>query len=69
MTDELGRICMRFRSNRDPLHRQQMTEDYAKEVKRLIATGKWDWYDYPALEDMLPHDNMPKEFFEYWKNK
>lgn len=42
----------------------QIMDDYAAAVDRLIKSGTWK--DYPAPEDQLPVDMMPRTFFDYW---
>ncbi len=61
----LGLLAMKFRSNKDEEFRRQVAQEYAQEVKRLIATGTWT--EMPAFEDMLSTKYMPKEFYDYWK--
>ena len=60
----LGQRAMKFRSTRQTAERQASASKYAETVDRLINSG--DWQEMPAPEDQLPHDWMPKAFFEFW---
>lgn len=60
----LGVLAMRFRSTRDIAERQAISREYADAVARLIASG--NWHEMPSLEDQLPDESMPREFFAYW---
>jgi len=64
INQNLGRLAMRFRHDRDLNERSIVADEYADEVRRLISSGKWD--EIPAMEDQLPDEYMPKEFFKFW---
>lgn len=64
---ELFRLACKFRSHKDKKDRDQIAEEYAKEVDRLIASNLWDYA--PSFDEMLPSDYMPKSFDEYWNNQ
>ncbi len=67
---ELGRLAGLFRGNHgsegDAEVRDGIVAAYAKEVDRLIATGKWDYA--PNFDEMLPDEYMPASFNEYWRS-
>lgn len=69
--NELGWLAMKYRGcNHAPdvkEQREKIVKEYAEVVQRLIDSGGWD--EVPGLEDMLPHNDMPKIFNEYWNNK
>src|SRR5260370_11035466 len=60
----LSALAMQFRGTRDESARQRIAASYALAVKRLKDSGKWR--EIPPLEDQLPDDWMPREFFDYW---
>ena len=60
----LGVLAMEFRGTRDDAERTRIAESYSSAVSRLIKSGKWD--ELPPMEDQLPDDSMPVEFFKYW---
>lgn len=68
MDDEelLGKIAFEWRgtcvTRTGDIHK--FMDDYAQAVNRLIKSGKW--VDSPPPEDQLPHDMMPRAFFDYW---
>jgi hypothetical protein len=62
--ERLGQLAMRFRSTRRDSKRRQIFAEYAEAVDRLIQSGSWN--EAPAPEDQLPHDYMPRAFFEFW---
>ncbi len=68
MNNKLGALAMRFRGTRDEAERRSIAGEYAEEVRRLVATGLW-WQDFPAPEDTLPDEWMPKEYWAYWELK
>lgn len=61
----LGALAMRYRGTRDAAERAAIAEEYAAAVTRLIEGGKWK--EMPPFEDMLPDEDMPKAFFDYWE--
>ncbi|HTU17619.1 MAG TPA: hypothetical protein VMG10_06100 [Gemmataceae bacterium] len=61
---QLGMLAMRFRRTRDESARRAIAAEYAREVQRLIETGRWS--EAPAFEDQLPDEWMPEAFFAYW---
>jgi hypothetical protein len=63
---QLGILAMRFRGTRIEAERQQVADDYARTVTKLIKRKK-GWDEIPSLEDQLPDEWMPEEFFEHWK--
>src|SRR5262245_50270970 len=61
------RLCVlarAFRGTRDEQQRAAIASDYAKAVKGLIKSKRWD--EMPPLEDQLPDEWMPDTFFTYW---
>jgi len=60
----LGILAMRFRGTRDGAERTAIARAYSETVARLIGSKKWR--DMPPLEDQLPDEWMPKEFFAFW---
>jgi hypothetical protein len=60
----LGALAMRFRGTRDAAERAAVAGEYAAVVTRLIEGGKWK--EMPSFEDMLPDEEMPRAFFDYW---
>jgi hypothetical protein len=60
----LGILAMRFRGTRDGAERRLIAQEYADVVARLVKSRKWR--EIPALEDQLPDDWMPEQFFEFW---
>ena len=61
------RLCMlarEFRGTRDERERASIASKYAKAVLQLIGSKKWR--RIPTLEDQLPDEWMPAEFFRYW---
>ena len=65
INEELGRLAFEFRGTRDVVKRKEIADKYALEVINLIDSNVWD--EAPGPEDMLPHDWMPKAFFDYWR--
>jgi hypothetical protein len=63
--NRLGLLAMQFRSTRDQSVRDIVAEDYKRVVNELIESGQW--YEMPAIEDMLPDERMPEAFFTFWK--
>ncbi len=55
---------MQFRGTRDDTERLSIKEEYARTVKKLINSKNWN--EIPPLEDQLPDEDMPEEFFQYW---
>jgi hypothetical protein len=60
----LGVLAMKFRGTRDDIGRRAIAAEYAKSVRRLIRSGRWN--EMPAPEDQLPDEHMPEEFLEFW---
>jgi hypothetical protein len=63
--DLLGFLAMRFRNAGTDAIRQDVAQDYAKTVKRLIASGGLKECLPPG--DMLPNNWMPRSYFEHFK--
>lgn len=61
---KLGMLAMKFRGTRDEAQRCAIAGEYARTVSELTASNKWR--RIPPLEDQLPDEWMPKEFFTYW---
>lgn len=54
----LGTLAMKYRSyNYDKIKQKEIAKEYREEFRRL-------GYPPVEMEDMLPDDEMPKEFFE-----
>jgi len=62
--DLLGRLAMRYHRVGDRADRIQFAKEYTDVVDRLIWSGAW--HNAPPPEDQLPHDDMPRAFFEFW---
>ena len=61
------RLCIlarEFRTTRDERERAAIAERYAEAVLQLIAGKKWK--KIPTLEDQLPDEWMPEQFFTFW---
>ncbi|MEX1231218.1 MAG: hypothetical protein WEB58_13315 [Planctomycetaceae bacterium] len=67
LQEHLGELAMQFRGTRDPSARRNIADDYSRTVGKLIKRGSWK--EMPALEDQLPQQWMPKQFFDYWSRK
>ncbi len=63
---QLGILAMQFRGTRDKLERAAIARAYCQAVAHLIDGNKKKWTTMPPLEDQLPDDWMPREFFIYW---
>lgn len=63
----LGELAMAFRACEAGSRRKSIAAEYSDTVDKLIRTGQW--VDIPAPEDMLPDEDMPKFFFDYWMKK
>jgi len=61
---QLGILAMQFRGTRDEAERTSIAQAYSRAVAELIAGKKWR--RIPPLEDQLPDEWMPENFFEYW---
>jgi hypothetical protein len=57
-------LAREFRGTRDEQQRVAIASEYAKAVKRLIKSKSWD--EIPTLEDQLPDEWMPDDFFTHW---
>jgi hypothetical protein len=57
-------LAREFRGTRDERERASIASKYAQAVVQLISSKKWR--RIPTLEDQLPDEWMPEEFFEYW---
>jgi hypothetical protein len=64
--ERLGGLAMKFRGTWRDTERRDIAKDYSQTVERLIHSGQWD--EIPPLEDQLPDDWMPREFFDYWSH-
>lgn len=60
--NQLGFLAMKFRGGRDD--KNEVAQEYARIVELLINSGNWK--EIPALEDQLPDEWMPDNFFKYW---
>lgn len=60
----LSSLAMQFRGTREDAQRRAIADDYGETVRRLIDTRQWN--EVPPLEDQLPPDWMPPEFFDHW---
>ncbi len=61
------RLCVlarEFRGTRDERERAAIAGRYAEAVVQLINSKKWK--RIPALEDQLPDEWMPAQFFTFW---
>jgi len=61
------RLCIlarEFRGTRDERKRASIAERYAEAVVQLINSKKWK--RIPTLEDQLPDEWMPEQFFTFW---
>lgn len=68
--DTLGRLAREFRGTKDEEKRKEIAERYAACVAGFIRHGDFfgePWKEIPAMEDQLPDEYMPQEFFEFWK--
>lgn len=61
---ELCTLARDFRATRDERTRVSISEKYAESVMQLIESKKWK--KIPTLEDQLPDEWMPEQFFEFW---
>jgi hypothetical protein len=61
---QLSILAREFRGTRDQQQRAVIAEKYAHAVGQLIASKKWK--RIPPLEDQLPDEWMPKDFFQHW---
>jgi hypothetical protein len=57
-------LAREFRGTRDEQERTAIAGKYAQAVLQLIDSKKWK--RMPPLEDQLPDQWMPEEFFAYW---
>lgn len=57
-------LAREFRGTRDVQQRTSIAQRYSQAVHRLIGSKKWQ--SIPPLEDQLPDEWMPAEFFEHW---
>jgi hypothetical protein len=57
-------LAREFRNTRDKQERAAIAGKYAEAVRQLIRSKK-KW-KIPALEDQLPDEWMPEEFFAHW---
>ena len=57
-------LAREFRGTRDKQKRESIAGQYAEAVGQLISSKKWK--RIPALEDQLPDEWMPEEFFSFW---
>jgi hypothetical protein len=57
-------LAREFRGTRDERERACIAERYAEAVKQLINSKKWK--RIPTLEDQLPDEWMPEQFFKFW---
>lgn len=64
MNITLGHLAMKFRGTRSIIERLAISDDYAKEVNRLIEGGSWT--EIPGPEDELPEFWMPTEYYDHW---
>lgn len=61
------RLCIlarEFRGTRNKQERASIAERYAEAVVQLINSKKWK--RIPTLEDQLPDEWMPEQFFTFW---
>jgi len=61
------RLCIlarEFRGTRNEKERASVAERYAEAVVQLINSKKWK--RIPTLEDQLPDEWMPEQFFGFW---
>ncbi len=61
---QLGILAREFRGTRDEQERAAIAERYAEAVRQLMKSKKWK--RIPALEDQLPDEWMPEQFFAFW---
>jgi hypothetical protein len=64
---ELSTLAETFRNTKDNKTKQEIADLYQKKVNLLIETTKWD--KMPPLENQLPQNWMPFEFYDYWENR
>jgi hypothetical protein len=57
-------LAREFRATRDEQERAAIAGKYAEAVTQLINSKKWK--RIPTLEDQLPDEWMPEQFFEFW---
>lgn len=60
----LSILAGQFRGTRDERERAAIAKEYADAVTQLINGKKWK--RIPTLEDQLPDEWMPRQFFEFW---
>lgn len=65
LEQELALLAMEFRGNKDEESRKSVTAKYAKVVSQLVKSGKWKYM--PTMEEQLPDEYLPDEFFTYWE--
>jgi hypothetical protein len=61
------RLCIlarEFRGTRDERERASIAKRYAEAVVELIRGETWK--RIPTLEDQLPDEWMPEQFFTFW---
>jgi hypothetical protein len=56
---ECGRLAFIYRGTKDPEERRKIAEQYADAFRE-----EFDPNDWPAMEDQLPDEDMPQEFFD-----
>lgn len=57
-------LAREFRGTKDENKRSSIAESYAEAVEQLIKSKKWK--KIPTLEDQLPDEWMPEQFFTFW---
>ncbi len=57
-------LSREFRATKDEDERKSIAASYAKSVDQLIKSEKWK--KIPTLEDQLPDEWMPENFFTFW---
>jgi hypothetical protein len=60
----LSLLAREFRGTRDERARAAIAGRYGETVTQLINGKRWK--RIPALEDQLPDEWMPAQFFEFW---
>jgi hypothetical protein len=58
-------LAREFRGTTDERERASIARVYAQVVIQMIGSKK-KWRTIPPLEDQLPDEWMPVEFFKYW---
>ena len=60
----LSVLAMKFRGATDDSDRISIAQEYSDVVEQLVAAKKWRLI--PPLEDQLPDEWMPEQFFKHW---